>query len=49
MIERLTRFCEAQDHAFWQDDVSIRGSGIFAQERILGSRQITDVYLLGLA
>jgi toxin-antitoxin system PIN domain toxin len=49
MIERLNRFCEAQDHAFWPDGASIRDSGIFVQDRILGSRQITDVYLLGLA
>jgi toxin-antitoxin system PIN domain toxin len=49
VIGRLNRFCEAQDHAFWQDEVSIRNSGIFFPDRILGSRQISDVYLLGLA
>lgn len=49
VIDTLNRFCEAQDHAFWQDDVSIRDSGIFYPGQMLGSRQISDVYLLGLA
>ena len=49
VIARLSKFCEAQDHEFWPDRVSIRDSTIFSQDRILGSRQITDVYLLGQA
>lgn len=49
VIGRLNRFCESQDHEFWADDVSIRDLRIFERDRILGSRQITDVYLLGLA
>ncbi len=49
VIESLCQFCKAQDHEFWPDDASIRDSGLFVQDRILGSRQITDVYLLGLA
>jgi toxin-antitoxin system PIN domain toxin len=49
VIRRLTGFCEAQDHTFWPDDVSVRDEGIFQADRILGTRQVTDVYLLGLA
>lgn len=49
VIKRLDGFCEAQDHAFWSDDVSLRDAGLFATDRILGTRQVTDVYLLGLA
>jgi uncharacterized protein len=49
VIQRLSGFCEAQDHAFWPNDVSLRDSGLFQTERILGTRQVTDVYLLGLA
>ncbi|MEO8615775.1 MAG: TA system VapC family ribonuclease toxin [Luteolibacter sp.] len=49
VIERLSKFCEAQDHDFWPDEVSIRNPDIFTRDRILGSRQIMDVYLLGLA
>ena len=49
VIQRLDGFCEAQDHVFWPDDVSLREVGLFQTERILGTRQVTDVYLLGLA
>ena len=49
LIDRLNGFRDAHDHAFWPDDVSITDAGCFARGRILGSRQITDVYLLGLA
>ena len=49
VIGRLNAFCEAQDHAFWPDDVSLRDAGLFLTDRILGTRQVTDVYLLGLA
>lgn len=49
VIQRLSGFCEAQDHAFWPDDVSLKDSGLFQLDRILGTRQVTDVYLLGLA
>lgn len=49
VIQRLSGFCETQDHAFWPDDVSLREAGLFQMDRILGTRQVTDVYLLGLA
>lgn len=36
-------------HAFWPDDLSLGDQAVFDNERIHGHRQITDVYLLGLA
>lgn len=49
VIGRLDKFCKAQDHAFWPDDVSLTDSTLFPPDQILGTRQVTDVYLLGLA
>jgi uncharacterized protein len=36
-------------HAFWPDDVGLTDGNHFDSQRIHGPRQITDVYLLGLA
>jgi toxin-antitoxin system PIN domain toxin len=36
-------------HAFWPDDVSLLDKALFHHDRILGPRQLTDVYLLALA
>jgi toxin-antitoxin system PIN domain toxin len=36
-------------HAFWPDSVSILEGGLFARESILSGKQVTDIYLLGLA
>lgn len=36
-------------HVFWPDDISITDISVFDHQRIFGPRQITDVYLLGLA
>jgi len=49
IVERLARFCMAQNHAFWADSVSLREPAVFQIERLLGPRQITDLYLLALA
>ena len=37
------------DHAFWPAPVSLRDEKIFNPSFIRGHRQLTDVYLLGLA
>jgi toxin-antitoxin system PIN domain toxin len=37
------------DHQFWPDDISITDDHFFDHRFILGPKQITDVYLLGLA
>lgn len=49
LIGRLAAFAEASDHEFWGDTISLRDSQCFVHERIHGSRQLTDMYLLALA
>jgi toxin-antitoxin system PIN domain toxin len=49
LISRLRKFASQTNHEFWPDDLSIREENIFVAERIHGSRQITDFYLLALA
>jgi len=46
--DRLGAFCESGGHVFVPDDISIRQRGILGL-RGVGHRQLTDVYLLGLA
>ena len=36
-------------HEFWPDDVSLMDGTVSADDRIVGAKQLTDVYLLGLA
>ena len=49
LVERLRRFCASEHHTFWLASVSLRGDTIFNHSLIRGPRQLTDVYLLGLA
>ena len=49
LVVRLRRFCGSGGHEFWPDEVSLRDPSLFNQAMLAGSRQITDVYLLGLA
>ena len=49
LISRLQKFAEQTNHEFWPDDVSLRDDTVFATGRIHSSRQLTDLYLLGLA
>lgn len=49
LIQILRGFTEQTDHEFWRDDVSLRDNGCFDIERIHGSKQLTDIYLLALA
>jgi uncharacterized protein len=48
-ITMLRRATSLPSHAFWADDVSILEPTVFDHSRLLGPRQITDVYLLALA
>ena len=48
-IEQLKAFIVKTDHQFWADEISLLDSSIFMSERILGSNQLTDFYLLALA
>jgi toxin-antitoxin system PIN domain toxin len=49
MIKHLERFCRDKHHRAWTDAVSLTDATIFAPQFISGHRQLTDVYLLGLA
>ena len=49
LIRRLDSFAAKSDHEFWADDLSLRDKAHFVADRIHGSRQVTDIYLLGLA
>ena len=49
LIERLTRFCKAREHVFWAEAVSLRDKKLFNTAFVRGHRQVTDIYLLGLA
>jgi uncharacterized protein len=48
-IEQLRLQLAEPGHEFWPDDISIADPGVFDRTRILGPKQITDVYLLALA
>lgn len=45
----LRTFVERTDHEFLPDALSILDSDVIDTERVLGPRQVTDVYLLALA
>lgn len=47
-IDRLRAFCASGGHQFWRDAVSVRDE-LFDLSRASGSKQLTDIYLLGLA
>lgn len=48
VVEQLVRFCESGDHVFWTDELSLRDRRAFRLSAV-AYRQLTDVYLLGLA
>ena len=47
--EFLAQAVGAPEHEFWPDDLSLTDPNRFARDRILGPKQITDLYLLALA
>ena len=49
LVARLRRFCESGGHAFWPDALSFRDDAVFVPTLVAGHRQLTDIYLLGLA
>lgn len=46
---RLAEAVADPSHAFWPADVSLLDAGHFDWSRVLGPRQVTDIYLLQLA
>jgi hypothetical protein len=49
LVERLRTFCKSPNHVFWPASPSICDASLFNQAFVRGHRQLTDVYLLGLA
>jgi uncharacterized protein len=49
VIEILQSICASSHHHFWPDDLSLLDAAAFDHNKIHGPRQITDLYLLGLA
>lgn len=49
LVGRLAEACGEGIHQFWPDARSLLDPTVFDATRIHGPRQITDVYLLGLA
>ena len=45
----LRRICSLPNHEFWRDEVSLLDESRFDLSRVMGPKQITDVYLLALA
>lgn len=48
-LTMLTRVTSDRRHAFWHDDLSILDTTAFDHSRLLGPKQVTDIYLLALA
>lgn len=49
VIEALKTFVAHTNHEFWPDEISLRDEKVFAADRLLSFRQLTDIYLLALA
>lgn len=49
LVERLRVFCASGHHHFWPETVSLTDRALFNPACIGGHRQLTDIYLLGLA
>lgn len=49
VLRRLGDACRSTVHEFWPDDISLLDARVANPSRVLSYRQITDVYLLGLA
>lgn len=49
VISALKVFAGGTNHEFWPDDLTLRDPGSVDAGRILGSRALTDIYLLALA
>jgi toxin-antitoxin system PIN domain toxin len=49
LFASLRTFCASGHHEFWEDAVSLGDETLFNPSVIVSHRQLTDVYLLGLA
>ena len=49
VVEQLRTFRQSQGHHFWADSLSLTDEQLFVASVIRGHKQVTDIYLLGLA
>ena len=49
LIDRLSQLCASRHHVFWGHAVSVTDKTLFRASHIASARQLTDIYLLGLA
>lgn len=49
LVARLRKFCASGQHHFWPDSISLHDERVFDASLVRGHKQLTDVYLLGLA
>lgn len=49
LLDSLRRFCASGHHVFWPDSISLCDTRLFNQPLVGRHRQLTDIYLLGLA
>src|SRR5437016_4889027 len=49
LVTHLRKFCTSGHHHFWADAVSLLDETLFNATLFRGYRQLTDIYLLGLA
>jgi toxin-antitoxin system PIN domain toxin len=49
LVARLRKFCTSSHHQFWPDSISLRDERLFDTSLVRGHKQLTDIYLLGLA
>jgi toxin-antitoxin system PIN domain toxin len=48
-LDLLSDMIAGTDHAFWPDDISLLDEKLIDHSRVLGPKQLTDIYLLALA
>lgn len=48
-ILRRLKTAHRKTHEFWPDEVSLTNTFLFDEDCVVGHRQVTDAYLLGLA
>lgn len=49
VADRLAEAVASVEHEFWPDSISLLDSNVFSWSKVLGHRQVTDIYLLTLA
>jgi hypothetical protein len=49
VARRLAEATRTEWHRFWPDDISLLDAEVANWDAVLGSRQVTDTYLLALA